>query len=226
MLVKTQSYDKTGSGSLLIIPEALFNGLKKAGLFTILFLLAACGGTSNYIEQPSLSISGTSDLPQQALEGLYSKVSAPYTISFCEADESSGECLPDEAKPSAKGIGGIFIPLVMNFSAIEMKQIENKSGVMEFTANIKTTVNGIPPACGTVTGTISMTGENSALLKFSDFYCNWVVIGNVVTQSKFSIDQIDLSERSFTGYYALSFFGTGNASGSGYYRAVITSEEI
>ncbi|MEO1237890.1 MAG: hypothetical protein AAFX76_13985 [Planctomycetota bacterium] len=56
-------------------------------------------------------------------------------------------------------------------------------------------------------------------LKVEPFYANWAVIGNVIAGAKLSFDQLDMRGRTFTGYYQVSFFGTGNAAGSGYYRA-------
>ena len=38
---------------------------------------------------------------------------------------------------------------------------------------------------------------------------------------KLSIDHIDLADRTFTGYYRITFYGTGNASGSGYFKGTI-----
>jgi hypothetical protein len=50
---------------------------------------------------------------------------------------------------------------------------------------------------------------------------NWVVVGNVLVNTDLSIDNISLKDKVFTGFYKVTFHGTGNAAGSGYYRAVI-----
>jgi hypothetical protein len=58
-------------------------------------------------------------------------------------------------------------------------------------------------------------------VQFQHFYCNWVVVGNVLVNADLSIDQISLKDKVFTGFYKVTFHGTGNAAGAGYYRAVI-----
>jgi hypothetical protein len=63
-------------------------------------------------------------------------------------------------------------------------------------------------------------------VQFKNFYCNWVAVGNVIVNADFSIDNINLKDRVFTGFYKVTFHGTGNAGGSGYYKAVITSSRV
>jgi hypothetical protein len=58
-------------------------------------------------------------------------------------------------------------------------------------------------------------------VQLRNFYCNWLVIGNVVVNADLSIDNVNLKDRVFTGFYKVTFHGTGNAAGSGYYKAVI-----
>nr|MDJ0789558.1 hypothetical protein [Myxococcota bacterium] len=73
--------------------------------------------------------------------------------------------------------------------------------------------------CTRATGELTINESGSANLEYGGFYCNWILIGNVVTRLRMSVDRIDLREGSFAGYYDLRFNGTGNAGGSGYYRA-------
>jgi hypothetical protein len=40
----------------------------------------------------------------------------------------------------------------------------------------------------------------------------------------FSIDRIDSQNKVFNGFYKITFHGTGNAAGSGYYRAAIVPD--
>ena len=47
------------------------------------------------------------------------------------------------------------------------------------------------------------------------------LVGNVVVHADLSIDKVNLKDRIFTGFYKVIFHGTGNAAGSGYYRAVV-----
>ncbi len=189
-------------------------------------LLSACGGTGKFIDQPQLSVVGATAptvQPTQVVRQIFSETDLPYRISFCEADPVTKACPNENAKPSATGIGGIFLPLVMELRAIEVVELLRDNDNFTFKARLDSPVNQIPPACGTVEGVVDSPSPESATIKISNFYCNWAAIGNVVTNMTFSIDSIDLNTSIFTGYYKLSFYGTGNASGSGYYRAVVAS---
>ena len=85
----------------------------------------------------------------------------------------------------------------------------------------------IPTAllCKTAHGQILLRDNDTITLQLRNFYCNWVVIGNVLVNADFSIDRIDPHAKVFTGFYKITFHGTGNAAGSGYYRAVILPAE-
>ena len=86
---------------------------------------------------------------------------------------------------------------------------------------------GIPFPVGVILAFIVTAAFGAVLeqLVVRRFYGTWVVSGNVLTRLELSVDRIDLSDRSFGGYYALQFNGTGNAGGSGYYRATPLAPE-
>ena len=187
-------------------------------------LLTGCGGTGKFIDQPQLNIFGAEAIaiqPAEAVEQLFGGNILPYRISFCEADPATKTCPNEDSNPSAKGIGGIFLPLVMELRAIEIDELMIDDQTIMFKAKLDSPVNKIPPACGRVEGVVDTPSPESATLKISKFYCNWAAIGNVVTNITLSIDSIDLETNIFTGYYKITFYGTGNASGSGYYRATV-----
>ena len=71
---------------------------------------------------------------------------------------------------------------------------------------------------------ITRKDNNTITMQLQNFYCNWVVVGNVLVNADFSIDRIDSHKKVFNGFYKITFHGTGNAAGSGYYRAVIAPE--
>ena len=58
-------------------------------------------------------------------------------------------------------------------------------------------------------------------MQLRNFYCNWMLIGNVIVNADLSIDTINVKDKVVTGFYKLTFHGTGNAAGSGYYKAVL-----
>jgi hypothetical protein len=66
-----------------------------------------------------------------------------------------------------------------------------------------------------------MRENNTITLELRNFYCNWIVVGNVIVNADFSIDYIDPQNKVFSGFYKMTFHGTGNAAGSGYFRAAI-----
>ncbi len=186
--------------------------------------LTACGSTSRFVEAPPLEVRGNYDSTSKAVERLFVNRSMPYGISLCEADPLTGQCLAGDVKPSAKGLGGLFLPLVMELEFITVEQASLGDGSIPIETTLSAPVNNRPSTCGTVRGSIESTAT-TAILRLPSNYCNWLAIGNVVQNAQLSIDTIDLKNEVFTGYYKISFYGTGNAGGSGYYRARISSAQ-
>ncbi|WP_322082803.1 hypothetical protein, partial [Burkholderia sp. BCC1972] len=120
------------------------------------------------------------------------------------------------------GVGGLFIPLVLHVHGMRVSQERPSADGFAIKVSFDSNADGIPAICATADGKIILRNNNTALIQASNFYCNWMVVGNVLVNADLSIDRIDLKDKSFTGYYKLVFHGTGNVSGSGYYKAVIT----
>ena len=131
--------------------------------------------------------------------------------------------MADDARPTATGLGGLFLPLVLELESITVEQASIDGGSIPIETRLDAPVNDTPSSCGKVNGAIEATAT-TAILRLPNNYCNWMAIGNVVQSAMLSIDTIDLENDFFTGYYKISFFGTGNAGGSGYYRAEISSK--
>ena len=179
--------------------------------------LSACSGTGKFIEAPALNVAG--DLtPSQAISQLFEQPQTPYDIVLCQANEQTKQCTQKDSYPKATGVGGLFLPLVLEMKAITVQTLSSTDNKLLIATTLDAPVNKIPSTCGTVDGHILFSDHHSTLKLFNS-YCNWMAIGNVVQSATFSIDAIDLLSQSFTGYYKLSFYGTGNANGSGYYRA-------
>lgn len=196
--------------------------IKTSLLVLCISVLVACSGTGRYIESPVLRVQDTQATPDEAVSRMFLRQAAPYTIVLCDADQATGECLEGKGGLSATGVGGLFLPLIMDLSRIEVSQAARGKEDIDLKARLVATVNEIPPVCGEVDGKIIMRATDVANLELSDFYCNWMAIGNVITNIKLSVNGIKLNEQSFTGFYSISLYGTGNANGSGYYKAVIT----
>ena len=183
--------------------------------------LVGCGSLGNYVARPALTVEGTSTDAHQAINQMFAS-GRPYALALCEADLHSHQC-KNGAGLSASGVGGPVLPLFLNVSGMQVtQQHEVTDGLALGGVKVAATVDGIPPACATAQGTITSASGSTASLKIDRFYCNWMGIGNVLTSVDLSIDNINLADRAFTGYYRLQFYGTGNATGSGYYKAVIS----
>jgi hypothetical protein len=196
------------------------NHTTKFALILVGTLLNACSGTGKYLEQPELSIMGSQKNTRETINELFSE-QQPYIIQLCEADPAGKNCILDDGGISASGIGGIGLPLFLDMTGVEVNNLTAEDDAWSFDSKLDAAINKIPPWCGTVDGKITMKSDNAAGIEIANFFCNWVVIGNVITNVDLSIDSISSAERTFTGYYKLTFFGTDNGVGSGYYKAVI-----
>ena len=185
--------------------------------------LSACGTTSRFVEQPQLTVNDPDENPRQATAQLFDAVT-PYKVSLCEADPVSKVCKKGSYGVKANGVGGLFIPLVLNVSGMTIsKQSPSDSG-WAIDATVQSKADAIPPLCRTVHGQIFVRDNNTITVQLRNFYCNWVVLGNVIVNADFSIDRIDSQNKVFNGFYKITFHGTGNAAGSGYYRAAIVPD--
>jgi hypothetical protein len=182
--------------------------------------LAACGTTERFIDQPPLMIDGPEKDVRRAAAGLFD-LTAPYTITLCEADPSSKECQKGNQGITATGVGGLFLPLRLYVTAMTVSNHSHSDDGWTIDANVESKVHGIAPTCQTAHGKIRRRDNNALSLQLTNFYCNWAVVGNVIVNADFSIDNINSKDKFFTGFYKVTFYGTGNASGSGYFRAAL-----
>lgn len=196
--------------------------LTGTGTALILIALTGCGTTRQFVDQPPLTVDAPEKDARQAVAELFGSLTPPYAVKLCEAERTSRQCKEDSEGVSAKGVGGLFLPLVLNVTGMDVRSQRAVDDGMSFDALVKAKVDAIAPHCVTAGGRIVARGNNTASVQFKPFYCNWVVIGNVLVNADFSIDSIDLQHKVVTGFYKLTFHGTGNAAGSGYYKAVIT----
>jgi len=186
----------------------------------VFLALSACGTTRRFVDQPQLTVDGTDKTPRQATAQLFDGIT-PYKVSLCEADPVSKDCRKGSDGVRANGVGGLFIPLVLNVNGMTVsKQSQSDSG-WAIDAAVQSKADGIPPLCRIAHGQILLRDNNTITVQLQNFYCNWVAVGNVIVNADFSIDHIDSQNKIFNGFYKITFHGTGNAAGSGYYRAVI-----
>jgi hypothetical protein len=189
-----------------------------------LLTLSACGTTRHFVDQPPLAINQPDKDPHQAITELF-EIPPPYNITLCEADPTSKQCRKGSPGITAKGVGGLFLPLTLHVKGMSIQKQTPSPDGLAFDASLDAKVYAIPSLCGTVGGKVVVRDNNTASVQLRHFYCNWAVVGNVIVNADLSIDSINLNDKVVTGFYKVTFYGTGNAAGSGYYRAVITPKQ-
>jgi hypothetical protein len=215
----------TGPDALRTLRQPSLLSICNHGFILPLIVLSACGSTGRFVEQPNLTIDQPQMNAQQGIAALYGQAT-PYVVKLCEADPASKECKTDSKGITATGIGGLLLPLTLHVRGMVVSRERQSAEGLVFDASLDATVDAISPWCATVKGQIVARNNNTATLELRNFYCNWAGIGNVIVNADLSIDSIILKERAFTGFYKVTFHGTGNAGGSGYYKAVISPKEL
>jgi hypothetical protein len=185
-----------------------------------LLVLAACGTTKRFVNQPRLTIDEPERNARQAAADLFG-VSTPYTVKLCEADPTSKECKQGNEGLTATGVGGLILPLVLHVTGMVISKQSDSADGWTIDASVQSKADGISPLCRTAHGQILSRDNDTMSVSLRSFYCNWALVGNVVVNADLSIDNIQLKDRVFTGFYKVVFHGTGNAAGSGYYKAVV-----
>lgn len=194
------------------------------GITVCLIGLTACGTTRRFVDQPPLNIDEPQEDARQAVRELFG-LATPYTVRLCEADPASKQCKEKSNGITATGVGGLLLPLTLHVKGLIVSRESQSDDGLTFDASFDSAVDGISPLCGIARGKIVSRDNNTAAVQFEHFYCNWVVIGNVLVKADLSVDGISLKDKAFTGYYKITLFGTGNAAGSGYYKAVVAPKE-
>ena len=191
-----------------------------ATLAAVALFLGACGTTQYFRAHPKLTVMPISESPQSAVSAIFSG-GTPFYISLCNADQATGECLSADTGITAKGVGGFFLPLKLHVRGIRVSAVHETPDGTTFVGAFDSKVDSIAPSCHSSRGKTAYNSDGSLSLQFKSFYCNWAVVGNVFVNAELSINSISVKDRVFTGFYRITFHGTGNAAGSGYFRAAI-----
>ena len=194
------------------------------GIPLCLMALTACGTTGRFVEQPPLNIKEPEEDARHAVGELFG-LATPYTVRLCEADAASRECKQGSKGITATGVGGLLLPLTLHIKGLVVSRESESDEGLSLDASFDSAVDGISPLCATARGKIVSRDNNTASVRFGDFYCNWVLLGNVLVKADFSIESINLQSRVFTGFYRIAFHGTGNATGSGYFKAEVAPKK-
>lgn len=195
------------------------------GIPLCVMVLTACGTTARFVDQPRLNIKEPQENARHAVGELFG-AATPFTVKLCEADPASRECKHGSKGITATGVGGLLLPLTLHVRRLVVSGESRSLEGLSLDASFDSAVDGISPLCATARGKIVARDNNTASVQFGNFYCNWVLVGNVLVNADFSIDSINLQDKVFTGFYKITFHGTGNAAGSGYFKAAIISKLI
>ena len=199
-------------------------GLGRTTQMGAVALLVAC--QSAFVADPELTIQSVDGVrlgakfAGAAVDELFLR-DAPYSITLSEADPGSGLDFDGEQGLSSKGLGGLFLPLRLEARRLDVESVDRRDSSLRFVSTIDAEGNGVDVWCCKQNGRITVSDQHGVDLSLSLLYCNWIVIGNVVTDLKMPVDRINLQRGIFTGYYELCFYGTGNAFGSGYFRGKV-----
>jgi hypothetical protein len=191
-----------------------------AAIALVALSLGACGTTRQYVDHPALTVVPSSESSRGAVEAVFSGTT-PLYLSLCNASRSTRECLPGDSGITARGVGGLFLPLKLQVRGVRVSAVQQTAGATSFDGAVDSRVDAIAPICGSSRVKAVYGDDGSLALHFGKFYCNWAVVGNVIVSADFSIDSVSVKDRTLTGFYRITFHGTGNAAGSGYFRASI-----
>ena len=190
-------------------------------VFASTIALSACGTTSRFVAQPRLTVDESKTDANHAIGALFGSLMPPYSVALCEAERATKQCKKDAPGIGAQGVGGLLLPLRLRVTGMDVRAQRPEPDGIAFEASLDAKVDAISPLCGAIGGRIVARANDTAFVELKNFYCNWALIGNVIVNADLSIDAISVKDRVVTGFYKLTFHGTGNAVGSGYYRAMI-----
>jgi len=128
------------------------------------------------------------------------------TFDLCETELGGQVCLPGSNGISARGLGGLFLPLSSVMRNITFTGSE---------ADVDIQVNTIAARC--TDGAVTVLPDQNAI-RVGNIACNWIVIGNVIASVTLELDSLE-APGTFGGRYTIQFSGTGNGAGSGHFRA-------
>ncbi len=180
----------------------------KIVLFIITIGLSACA------QFPKLeTLNGEIEDPKTVSSWLLPVINATESaqLLMCDVATKRETCKRENSGLDAAGLGGIFLPLKVSVPTVTLRA--NR-------VDIHVVINGVDATC--TSGSV-ITNVNRASVEFRQVYCNWLLVGNVISNLELSIDWDDPINRTFGGRYIIRFFGTGNGSGSGIYSAEVQS---
>lgn len=198
--------------------------LKSFGLVSLFFILTSCVstplvdriGSTSICENGQCNSVKASDAPV-VLGRMRDFIKDGLTKSFnvCEANPGSTECSGSDV--------GIFVmggPIpgrgaMKNFNFLSITEDEAKHA-LNVSMDTDLTFVGVPLACSSGEGSITVDSRGRLILEVKPHYCNWALVGSVFSSLSFVMDKVDFTSRSVTGYWSTVISGVGNGKGDGY----------
>jgi len=137
------------------------------------------------------------------------------TTPVCEANSNDQIC-------SGEDIGMLVfagpIPgrgAVKDLSILSVTDgLDGKS--LKMRVQMRGTYDATPVLCSSADSTIKINEKGQAVFEIEGHYCNWAIIGNMMSTYYFVLDKVNTGTRKISAYYSIGITGTGNGSGSGY----------
>ena len=147
-------------------------------------------------------------------DGLYQlwKRNENTKLTICDALPGRRECEDDGINFFVQGGP---IPGLAAIESGDLAHIKFDQSRGEITAKIRYDANfiGVPTTCGQSEVTVSVRSANDISIASNDFYCNWLVVGNVLWNGRFAVDLIDFDKALMGGTYSVG--GAGLLAGGG-----------
>lgn len=139
----------------------------------------------------------------EALHGLF-RDSAGAPIGLCEA---AGSACKD--RNVSFYVQGGPIPGLASIDAADAAGIslDRDQGAIRLNLTYRASFLGVPTACGASETVVTVASLTDVRIESGNFYCNWLLVGNVVANSHYAVERIDLDTGKLTGRYSMGTVG-------------------
>lgn len=188
-------------------------------------LLAGCAGTPQQYSVKEVyvcaaeecGIAGHKYSSSEVLAGVRQllRANSGQAATICESDPQTRSCVSVGACHFVQGgpIPGSGCGKAMTFSDIAT---DDKAGRLTMKAVMASTFIGLPVACVTAQGALSVQSASEITFELEPHYCNWMGVGNMTETFNFVLESVDLDRGQIGGYWNHAVVGIGSGSGSGY----------
>ena len=136
-------------------------------------------------------------------------------VAICGSDPKTRIC---ENRGQCHFVQGGPIPGIGCAHSITLTEAagDPQNGQLRFKANMFRTFVGVPLACATFGGVLTVRSPDEISYVADAHYCNWMAVGNMSATFSFALESMDLDRGLVGGYWSHAVAGTGSGAGSGY----------